>query len=363
MRVTNSSAIARVPTVASSSSFDPSVDTSTTTVTAASVARFVLEGYRWYGTFLIPACNRSHSRFDGTGAYDDGPPTTSRTRLIYGDGISTTVSTHYHVPRRRRAAATMIRRSHIETVHVSLSAIVGGDGIGGSGGPRSRKCDDDDDDEEDGYEDGRHRCALTPDLPVPPDARYLEIRTDGPIWPERYDQDDIDVDDVGERDDDESSFARVPRFGGERFLEVWEGPTPGSAVRRRETTGARGGDEKDDRNGDGDGDGDGDKDGDDDDDDVVGRSPKRRKGVETPSSPTVPPTPEEARREVRRVTKNRPQRERMAELKRRARDGGTAISASSTATAPTYVARVLTQAKICLSIICEVSLLEKCDYP
>ena len=31
--------------------------------------------------------------------------------------------------------------------------------------------------------------------------------------------------------------------------------------------------------------------------------------------------------------------------------------------APTYVARVLTQAKICLSIICEVSLLEKCDYP
>ena len=31
--------------------------------------------------------------------------------------------------------------------------------------------------------------------------------------------------------------------------------------------------------------------------------------------------------------------------------------------APTYVARVLTQAKICLSIICKVSLLEKCDYP
>ena len=31
--------------------------------------------------------------------------------------------------------------------------------------------------------------------------------------------------------------------------------------------------------------------------------------------------------------------------------------------APTSVARVLTQAKICLSIICKVSLLEKCDYP
>ena len=55
MRVTNSSVISRVPTVASSS-FDPSVDTSTT-ATDASVARFVLEGYSWYGTFLIPACN------------------------------------------------------------------------------------------------------------------------------------------------------------------------------------------------------------------------------------------------------------------------------------------------------------------
>ena len=31
--------------------------------------------------------------------------------------------------------------------------------------------------------------------------------------------------------------------------------------------------------------------------------------------------------------------------------------------AGTYVARVLTQAKLCLSIIYEVSLLEKCDYP
>ena len=58
--------------------------------------------------------------------------------------------------------------------------------------------------------------------------------------------------------------------------------------------------EDDDRNRDGD-----DDDKNDDNDDVVGRSPKRMKRVVTPSLPAFLPTPEEARREVRRVAKNR----------------------------------------------------------